>query len=417
MRKNNTENVSITDMLVSRINNCIDLIASNAIICNSIKNTVNNAVYINNIYSEGYVGRRFYTGCQIIDTFESRLIQLVQNIFKYKYVNVQAPAGSIANQIIYTSILRHGDYILSMRLVDGGHLTHSDINHTSTYFKFIHYSISSEGIIDYDTMRQQALKYKPKIIIAGYSCYPFDIDHKRVRAICDEISAVYLFDMCHISDLIAGGVMSHAHKYADIAMTTTHKGIRGAKGAIIMSNNKDMMDAINKYAFPKTCGGQNTTSLICNMLAFEDMAKPQHAKMAQAIVHNSKLLIKYLTQYNVQLLYNDSQNHIIVIDLHHYLVQHNNISIAQTVVNELEKIHIYCNINATYKDTSFFNATGIRLGTKIITYRNISEKYIQELSLLIANVIQSVAKNTHETKREQHMAQAKQIISSLSNLV
>ena len=405
--------MSATHMLTHRINNCIDLIASNSIISDAIRQFVNHPAYINNIYSEGYVNNRFYTGCEIIDKFESRLIELVNKIFKYKYVNVQAPSGSIANQIIYTSLLQSKDYILSMRLVDGGHLTHSRINHTSSIFNFIHYRLTENGRIDYEHIKRQAIEYKPKIIIAGYSCYPFDIDHKTIRDICDEISAIYVFDMCHISDLIAGNVMAHAYAYADIAITTTHKGIRGAKGAIIMTNNKDIMDNINKYTFPKTCGGQNTTSLICNTMAFEDMAHISFRVMARQIVHNSRLFIKYLINNNVKLLYDHSDNHIVIIDLYEYKDK----EIAFKVTKALERIHIYCNINATYRDNSFASASGIRLGTKIITYRNISENNIELLAYIIANVIQDVNNNTYDSKYDQYKRYAMSIIDSMTTMM
>ena len=268
---------------------------------------------LTNKYSEGYAGKRYYEGQQIIDQVENIAIERAKALFGAEHANVQPYSGSPANMAVYLAFLQPGDTILGMALPHGGHLTHgSKVSISGKYFNAESYALTEDGVLDYDVIREKAITCKPKILIAGHSAYPRILDFKRFREIADEVGAILMVDMAHFAGLVAGGAHPSPFPYADIATTTTHKSLRGPRGAMILCK-KEYAQAIDKAVFPGMQGGphDNTTAAIA--VALREADTDEFKTYAAQVVKNATTLASVLTAKGFSLVTGGTDNHLMLL--------------------------------------------------------------------------------------------------------
>jgi glycine hydroxymethyltransferase len=358
----------------------IRLIASENYASKSILETT--GCILTNKYSEGYAGKRYYEGQQLIDQIEQLAIKRAKDLFGAEHANVQPYSGSPANIATYLAFLNPGDTILGMALPHGGHLTHgAKVSISGRYFDAQSYELdAATGLINYDTILQKALSIRPKIIIAGHSAYPRILDFKKFREIADEVNALLMVDMAHFAGLVAGGVHPSPVPYADVVTTTTHKSLRGPRGAMILCKAKHAQ-AIDKAVFPGVQGGphDNTTAAIA--VALKEASSESFRKYAVQVVKNAKILAESLIAVGFNLITNGTDNHLMLVDL-----SNKNIS-GKTAAKALDKAGIVLNYNAVpFDKRKPFDPSGIRIGTPAVTSRGFKENEM----LLISNLIDKV---------------------------
>jgi glycine hydroxymethyltransferase len=358
----------------------IRLIASENYVSKAILETTGSV--LTNKYSEGYAGKRYYEGQQIIDQVEQLAIKRAKGIFGAEHVNVQCYSGSPANIATYLAFLNPGDTILGMALPHGGHLTHgAKVSISGRYFNAQSYELDAEtGLINYDTILLKALEVQPKIIIAGHSAYPRFLDFQKFRAIADEVNALLMVDMAHFAGLVAGGVHPSPVPYADVVTTTTHKSLRGPRGAMILCKAKHAQ-AIDKAVFPGVQGGphDNTTAAIA--VALKEAESASFKQYASQVIKNSKTLADSLMAKGFNLITNGTDNHLMLVDL-----TNKNIS-GKIAAKALDKAGIVLNYNAVpFDKRKPFDPSGIRIGTPAVTSRGFKENEM----LLISNFIEKV---------------------------
>ena len=338
---------------------------------------------LTNKYSEGYAGKRYYEGQQIIDQVEQLAIQRAKDLFGAEHVNVQPYSGSPANIAVYLAFLNPGDTILGMALPHGGHLTHgAQVSISGRYFDAQSYALDTvTGLLNYDTIREKALAVRPKILIAGHSAYPRILDFARFRAIADEVGAILMVDMAHFAGLVAGGVHPSPVPYADVVTTTTHKSLRGPRGAMILCKAQ-YAQAIDKAVFPGIQGGphDNTTAAIA--VALKEASSEAFKEYACQILKNAKTLADKLMAKGFTLITNGTDNHLMLVDL-----TNKNIS-GKRAAKALDKAGIVVNYNAIpFDKRKPFDPSGIRLGTPALTSRGFKEKEMVLVSDFIEKVI------------------------------
>lgn len=346
-----------------------------------------------NKYSEGYPGRRYYQGNKVADEVENLAIDLVKKLFKVEHANVQPYSGSPANAAILFAILNSGDKIMGLKLSSGGHLTHGhpDITFSGKYFKSVQFGTKDDGIIDYDEVEKLAKSEKPKLMIIGTTAYPKIFDWKRLREIADSIGAWLVTDISHVAGMVLAGSYPSPVPYADIIMTTTHKTLRGPRGAMIMvtkngiAKDSDLPAKIDRAVFPGLQGGphDNTTAGIAQALIESDtLAFRNYGKQ---IVKNAKLLAEELKKGGLTLVTGGTECHLIVIDLRPLNLSGN------VVAEALEAAGIVVNRNSVPNDPAPpFYPSGIRLGTPGITTRGMKEKEVRQIAKWILQVIDHV---------------------------
>lgn len=364
-----------------RQNDKIRLIASENYVSKAVLETTGSV--LTNKYSEGYVGKRYYEGQQLIDQVEQLAIKRAKELFGAEHVNVQSYSGSPANIATYLAFLNPGDTILGMALPHGGHLTHgAKVSISGRYFDAQSYELdAATGLLNYDNIRQKALAVRPKIIIAGHSAYPRILDFKKFREIADEANALLMVDMAHFAGLVAGGVHPSPVPYADVVTTTTHKSLRGPRGAMILCKAKHAQ-AIDKAVFPGVQGGphDNTTAAIA--VALKEAATDSFKKYTAQILKNAKTLADSLMAKGFTLITNGTDNHLMLLDL-----TNKNIS-GKTAAKALDKAGIVLNYNAVpFDKRKPFDPSGIRIGTPAVTTRGFKENEMLLLSSLIEKVI------------------------------
>ncbi len=341
---------------------------------------------LTNKYSEGYPGKRYYGGNQFIDEVESLAIARAKKLFKAQHANVQPYSGSPANLEIYFALLRPGDRIMGMSLAHGGHLTHGHkVNLSGKIFDFIQYGVDSKThLIDYNQVEKLAKKYKPKIIISGATAYPRIIKFKKFHQIAQKIGAISMADIAHIAGLIIAGIHPSPFPFTDIVTTTTHKTLRGPRGAMIMSKKK-YAQIIDKMVFPGMQGGPHNHTTAAIAVALKEASKPSFKKYAQQIVKNAKVLAQTLKQQGLDLVSGGTDNHLILVDLTKTQVT------GKQAEKALEKVEIYVNKNMIpYDLRTPFNPSGIRLGTPALTTRGFKQKDMKVIGQLIAQVIYNI---------------------------
>ncbi len=325
---------------------------------------------LTNKYSEGYPGRRYYEGQQVIDQVERLAIERATELFGAEHVNVQPYSGSPANLAVYLAFLQPGDTLLGMALPHGGHLTHgAPVSISGRYFRAEHYTLSREtGLIDYQAIADKARQCRPKIIVAGHSAYPRVLDFEKFREIADDVEALLLVDMAHFAGLVAGGAHPSPVPWADVVTTTTHKSLRGPRGAIIMCR-KQYAPAIDKAVFPGLQGGPHNSTTAAMAVAFKEAASPDFAEYAHQIVKNSQALAEVLGNRGFDMITGGSDNHLLLVDLTSKGIT------GKTAAQALDRAGIVVNYNAVPFDTRKpGNPSGIRIGTAAVTSRGFKER-------------------------------------------
>ncbi len=357
---------------------------------------------LTNKYSEGYIGKRYYGGCEFIDVAEGLAIDRAKRLFGAEHVNVQPLSGAPANVAVYFALLEPGDTILGMDLSHGGHLTHGHpVTYMAKVFNFIRYKTNAEGNIDLDNLRAMALEHKPKMILVGYSAYSREIDYAAVKAIADEVGALTMADIAHIAGLIAGGEMNNPVPLFDVVTTTTHKTLRGPRGGMIMCKEKHAK-AIDKAVFPGLQGGPHENNIAAKAIAFKEALEPEFKTYARQIRLNAKTLERKFREYDYKLMFGGTDNHLLLID-----VTPKGIT-GKEAQHALDLAGITVNKNMIPDDPrSPMDPSGIRLGTPALTTRGMKESEMEIVADLINRVIMSF-------KDEKVLAEVREEVRSLA---
>ncbi len=345
---------------------------------------------LTNKYSEGYPGRRYYEGQQLIDQIELLTINRAREVFGAEHVNVQTYSGSPANLAVYLAFIKPGDPILGMALPHGGHLTHgSPVSISGKYFNAHSYGLDPEtGQLNYETIRNKALEVRPKILIAGHSAYPRTLDFKKFREIADEVGAIFMADMAHISGLVAAGVHPSPVPYADVVTTTTHKSLRGPRGAMILCKKKHAA-AIDKAVFPGVQGGPHNHTTAAIAVSLKEAATDEFKAYGKQVVKNAQTLADALTSKGFSLVTGGTDNHLLLVDLNNKELP------GKIAAQALDKAGIVLNYNSVPNDKRKpFDPSGIRMGTLSLTSRGFREKEMLQVSEFINRVINDPCNNT-----------------------
>ncbi|CAA9460000.1 MAG: Serine hydroxymethyltransferase [uncultured Rubrobacteraceae bacterium] len=333
---------------------------------------------LTNKYAEGYPGKRYYGGCEQVDKVENIAIERAKQLFGAEHVNVQPHSGSQANEAAYAALVEPGDKVLSMDLAHGGHLTHGmKINFSGRTYDFVHYGVGEDGYIDYDQVRDIALRERPRMILAGASAYPRIFDFERFREISDEVRAFFLTDMAHIAGLIAAGVHPSPIPYSEIVTTTTHKTLRGARGGMILCR-EEFAKKVNSRVFPGMQGGPLMHAIAGKAVALGEALQPEFEEYARQIVENCKALAGGLLEGGLDLVSGGTDNHLILVDLKGTDVT------GKELEDSLEAVGVTCNKNMVPNDPEPPTVTsGIRLGTAAMTTRGMGEDEMQEIAEIV----------------------------------
>lgn len=390
---------AITDEM-ERQNSHIELIASENWVSKAVMAAMGSP--LTNKYAEGYPGKRYYGGCQCVDVVEDLARDRAKELFGCDYANVQPHSGAQANMAAFFAMLMPGDKILGMNLDHGGHLTHgSPVNLSGKYFKTSFYGVNENGVIDYDEVREIAIKEKPKLIIAGASAYARIIDFKKFREIADEVGAYLMVDMAHIAGLVAAGLHPSPIPYADVVTTTTHKTLRGPRGGMILCNQEAAEKFnFNKAVFPGTQGGPLEHVIAGKAVCFKEALQPEFKQYQQQIVKNAQALCAGLIKRGIKIVSGGTDNHLMLVDLSGEDVT------GKELEKRLDEAHITCNKNTIPNDPrSPFVTSGVRLGTPAVTTRGMKEADMD----VIAEAIQMVIKS------EDNIPKAKELVKGLTD--
>ena len=365
----------------NRQKNTIELIASENFVSPEVLEAQGSV--LTNKYAEGYPGKKYYGGCKYIDIVENLAIERAKEIFKAEHANVQPHSGSQANMAVYFSVLEVGDTILAMNLSHGGHLTHgSPVNFSGRFFNIIPYGVEKEtGRIDYDNLRDLAIKNKPKLIIAGASAYPREIDFSVFKSIADEVGAYLMADIAHIAGLIVAGLHQSAVPYCHFVTTTTHKTLRGPRGGLILCK-EEYGKAIDKTIFPGIQGGPLMHVIAAKAVCFKQAMTPEFIKYQEQIVKNAKTLANKLLGLGYNLVSGGTDNHLMLMDLRNKGIT------GKQAEKALEEAGITVNKNMVPFDPQKpWVASGIRIGTPAVTTRGMKEKDMGVIAELINRVL------------------------------
>ena len=370
-----------------RQQNQIELIASENIVSKAVLEAQGSI--LTNKYAEGYPAKRYYRGCEFVDVVENLAIERAKKLFDARFVNVQPHSGSQANTGVYVALLKPCDTIMGMSLDAGGHLTHgSKVSFSGKWLNSVQYGVCKDtGLIDYDEVERLALENKPKLIIAGGSAYPRQIDFKRFREIADKIGAYLMVDMAHFAGLVAGGVHPNPLEYADVVTTTTHKTLRGPRGGMILTNNGEIAKKINSAIFPGTQGGPLEHVIAAKAVCFAEDLTPQFKKYAAQVVSNARAMGERLKKRGLDLVSGGTDTHLLLVDLRPK-------GLTGDVVSEaMELAHMTCNKNAIPFDPQPPKVTsGVRVGTPAGTTRGFKEAECEQVADWMGDVIDALAK-------------------------
>ena len=353
----------------------LELIASENIVSRAVMEA-QGSIFTNK-YAEGYPAKRYYGGCIEADVVESLAIERAKKLFKAPFINVQPHSGSQANMGVYMSILQTGDTCLGLSLDAGGHLTHGkNINFSGKIYNFVHYGVSRETMqIDYNEVRDLALKHRPKIIVTGGSAYPRFIDFAKFREIADEVEAYLLVDMAHIAGLVAAGLHPNPVEYAHFVTGTTHKTLRGPRGGYIISINEELAKKIDKTIFPGIQGGPLMHVIAAKAVCFKEALDKKFIYYQKQVLNNAKTMANEFISKNYNIISGGTDTHLILVD-----VKSSKGITGQIAETVLDKAHITINKNGIpYDSESPMVTSGMRLGTPAITTRGLKEKDIIEL--------------------------------------
>ena len=384
IKKADSEIADAIQAEMERQNSHLELIASENWVSKAVMAAMGSP--LTNKYAEGYPGKRYYGGCQCVDVVEDLARERAKKLFGCDYANVQPHSGAQANLAVFFAMLEPGDKVMGMNLDHGGHLTHgSPVNISGKYFNVVSYGVNDEGVIDYDKVREIAVKEKPKMIIAGASAYARIIDFKKFREIADEVGAYLMVDMAHIAGLVAAGLHPSPIPYADVTTTTTHKTLRGPRGGLILCNQEaaDKFN-FNKAVFPGIQGGPLEHVIAGKAVCFKEALEPEFAEYQKQIIKNAQALSKGLMDRGVKIVSGGTDNHLMLIDLRGEEVT------GKELEKRLDAAHITCNKNTVPNDPrSPFVTSGVRLGTPAVTTRGLKEEDMDVIAECIALVLQS----------------------------
>lgn len=346
---------------------------------------------LTNKYAEGYPGRRYYGGQENTDIIESLAIERAKKLFKCDHANVQPHSGANANEAVYNAWLEVGDTVLGMDLAQGGHLTHgSPVTRSGKIYNFIRYGLDENGEINYSQIEEMAEKYKPKIILVGFSAYPGEIDYARISKIGKKYGAMLMADVAHIAGLISGGVLENPFDYGfNVVTTTTHKTLRGPRGGMILSNGKvgnplkkpektleNLPTLIDRSVFPGTQGGPQMHSIAAKAVSFYEALQPEFKNYANQVVKNAKKLAEELSKRGFKLVTGGTKNHLILVDVYSSFGIN-----GKAAERAMDKIGLTLNANSIPNDKlSMFTPSGIRLGTPAITSRGMKEEQMGQIA-------------------------------------
>lgn len=382
----------------------VELIASENIVSRAVMEAQGSI--LTNKYAEGYPAHRYYCGCEFIDEIEVLAQERAKKLFNAKYVNVQPHSGSQANMAVYAALLGCGDTLMGMSLDAGGHLTHgAKVSLSGKFFKAVQYGVCRDtGLIDYEQAEELAQEYKPRLIIAGGSAYPRQINFKRFRKIADGIGAYLMVDMAHFAGLVAGGVHPNPLEYADVVTTTTHKTLRGPRGGMILTNNEELYKKINSAVFPGSQGGPLEHVIAGKAVCFGEDLTPQFKEYAKQVILNAEVLGKTLLKRGMNLVSGGTDTHLVLVDLRPKKLT------GDVVTTALEQANITCNKNAIPFDPQPPKITsGVRLGTPAGTTRGFKQKEFEFIGNCIGDVVDALTQGN----AEKVIAQTKQKIVAL----
>ncbi|MFJ7370252.1 serine hydroxymethyltransferase [Lysinibacillus sp. NPDC098008] len=380
----------------------IELIASENFVSEAVMEAQGSV--LTNKYAEGYPSKRYYGGCEFVDVVENIARDRVKEIFGAEYANVQPHSGAQANMAVYHTILEPGDTVLGMNLSHGGHLTHgSPVNFSGILYNFVEYGVTKDTqVIDYEDVRQKALEHKPKLIVAGASAYPREIDFSKFREIADEVGAYFMVDMAHIAGLVAAGEHQSPVPYADFVTSTTHKTLRGPRGGLILAS-KEWEQKLNKSVFPGIQGGPLMHVIAAKAVAFGEALQPEFKDYAKQIIANAKALAEVLIAEGVEIVSGGTDNHLLLLNVKSLGLT------GKVAEHALDEVGITTNKNTIPYDTeSPFVTSGIRIGTPAVTSRGFKEEDMKEVGAIIAAVL----KNPED---EAVKAEAKERVKALTD--
>ncbi len=404
---NEQQNLKMVDAEIAQAIECernrqdshIELIASENWVSEAVMEAMGSI--LTNKYAEGYPGKRYYGGCDCVDIVEELARERAKELFGCDYANVQPHSGAQANMAVFFAMLQPGDKVLGMNLDHGGHLSHgSPVNMSGKYFDVVFYGVEDDGFIDYEKVREIAIKEQPKLIIAGASAYARTIDFKKFREIADEVGAYLMVDIAHIAGLVAAGVHPSPIPYADVVTTTTHKTLRGPRGGMILCNQEaaDKFN-FNKAIFPGIQGGPLMHVIAGKAVALKEALQPEFKTYQEQIVKNAQALCTGLIKRGVKIVSGGTDNHLMLVDL-----SGTDIS-GKELEKRLDRAHITCNKNTIPNDPrSPFVTSGVRLGTPAVTTRGMVEEDMDIIADAIALVIES----------EDNIDKAKEMVAGLT---
>ena len=381
---------SIHDEL-TRQQDKIELIASENVVSRAVLEAQGSV--LTNKYAEGYPGRRYYGGCEYVDTVEELAIERACRLFDCSFANVQPHSGAQANQAVFFALMQPGDTFMGLSLDAGGHLTHgSPANQSGKWFKPVPYSVRRQDHrIDMDEVQALAQQHRPKLIVAGGSAYSRFIDFRRFREIADSVGAYLMVDMAHFAGLVAGGVHPNPLEHAHVVTTTTHKTLRGPRGGMILSRDAELGKKINSAVFPGLQGGPLMHVIAAKAVAFGEALKPEFKIYARAVVENAKALAETLHAEGLDIVSGGTDTHVMLVDLR---PKH---ATGRAAERALDRAYITCNKNAVPFDTEKPAITsGIRLGSPAGTTRGFGPAEFKEIGKLIVEVVDMVGKKDSE---------------------
>lgn len=384
----------------------IELIAS--------ENNVSRAVLeaqgsvLTNKYAEGYPGRRYYGGCAEVDVAENLAIERAKKLFSAGFANVQPNSGSQANQAVFFALLNPGDTILGMSLAAGGHLTHGAApNQSGKWFHAVQYGVRREdGLLDYEEVERLARAERPKMIIAGGSAYPRVIDFARMRAIADEVGAVFMVDMAHFAGLVAAGAFPSPLPHAHVVTTTTHKTLRGPRGGMVLTNDADIAKKINSAVFPGLQGGPLMHVIAAKAVAFGEALTPEFRAYQHAVAANARALAATLVDQGLAIVTGGTDSHLMLVDLRPKRVT------GKAAEASLDRAHITTNKNAIPFDPEKPAITsGLRLGTPAATTRGFGVAEFEEVGRLIGEVVEALSRSNDGSNAAAEQAVGEQVLA------
>ncbi|WP_052571593.1 serine hydroxymethyltransferase [Endomicrobium proavitum] len=385
VQKTDGEIYGLLNAELERQRNTIELIASENITSQAVMEAQGSC--LTNKYAEGYPGKRYYGGCEVVDVVETLAIERAKKLFNAKFANVQPHSGAQANFAVFFALAKPGDTVLGLNLSHGGHLSHGNpFNVSGKWFNVISYTVDEKtGIINYDEMEKLALEHKPKIIISGASAYSRIWDWKRIGEIAKKAGAYHMCDMAHYAGLIAAGVYPSPIEYADVVTTTTHKTLRGPRGGLILTNDEALAKKINSAVFPGEQGGPLMHVIAAKAVAFTEALRPEFKQYQSQVLINAKVLAQTLEKGGLKIVSGGTDSHVFLVDLRPLNVKGNT---AQEV---LEKAGITLNKNGIpYDPEKPAISSGIRVGSPAVTTRGMKEPEMVKIAEAIVKVLKHI---------------------------